>query len=409
MQPLAEVDLPFLPLEDPAFSRDPYSHIAAARKKHPWLAKSNFGYVVHEFTAIRELYGQDDKLRPAYDGIVAQLDAHGTPWGRYMEQQMISLPLEQHRLLRDTFAVKFTPRFANSLRPVMRANINRILDEWVPKGRFDFEEMASYFPISVMFALIGAPFERIADMRWSLETFGLALAMDKGAVPAINEAYVKTEKFVFDLIAERRANPKAGNAYEVLNLLIKTSDGGAISERQLVDMIIFFFVAGYDTSKNVLTFTMHQLMQLPEIYERCAVDIEYCAKVVEEGLRYYNPGTAPRFTSTDFTFRDVLLPKDTMMLFTFSTSGRDPGTFRDPDKFDPERHIDPAKRHAAFGLGRHMCLGQHIARTQLQEAIHQIAQRLPNPRLVGEYGWRPFPGTWGLKGLPITFARANPA
>src|SRR5581483_10629809 len=103
--------------------------IAAARAKHPWIAKSNLGYVIHEFTAIRELYGRDDRLRPAYDGIVQQLEAHGTPWGRYMESQMISLPVEEHRVLRNTFASKFTPRFANSLRPVMRANMNRLLDE----------------------------------------------------------------------------------------------------------------------------------------------------------------------------------------------------------------------------------------------------------------------------------------
>ena len=56
MQALADLDLPHLPMEDPAFGEDPLSYFAEARKKHPWLASSNFGYVVHEFTAIRELY-----------------------------------------------------------------------------------------------------------------------------------------------------------------------------------------------------------------------------------------------------------------------------------------------------------------------------------------------------------------
>lgn len=53
-----------------------------------------------------------------------------------------------------------------------------------------------------------------------------------------------------------------------------------------------------------------------------------------------------------------------------------------------------------------MCLGQYIARAQLQEGLHQIAQRMRKPRLVGEFGWRPYPGTWGLKGLPIEFTPA---
>jgi cytochrome P450 len=53
-----------------------------------------------------------------------------------------------------------------------------------------------------------------------------------------------------------------------------------------------------------------------------------------------------------------------------------------------------------------MCLGQFIARTQLQEGLHLIAQRMTKPKLVGEIGWRPFPGVWGIRGLPITFTPA---
>jgi cytochrome P450 len=105
-------------------------------------------------------------------------------------------------------------------------------------------------------------------------------------------------------------------------------------------------------------------------------------------------------------YRDVLLQKDTMLFFPLSVSGRDPGSFANAGVFDPDRTIDPSKRHIAFGLGKHMCLGQHIARAQLEEAFHQIPQRLKDPELAGTFGWRPFYGTWGLKGLPIRFTPA---
>ena len=70
--------LPHLAMDEPEFGTDPMPRFAEAREVHPWLAKSNFGLVVHEFTAMRELFRMDDKLRPSYDGIVdtyGQLDS----------------------------------------------------------------------------------------------------------------------------------------------------------------------------------------------------------------------------------------------------------------------------------------------------------------------------------------------
>lgn len=407
MQNLAELELPHLPVEDPEFAADPVAFFRDAKKRNPWIAASDIGYWVHDYQAIRDLLSQDDKLRPAYDGIVEMLGAHGTPWGRFTEQQMISLPAEQHAMLRTTFARKFTPRFANQLRPMMQETIKRMLDEWAPKGSFDFEEFASSFPITVMFTLVGAPVEEIEGIRQSLETLGLAFSMDTSRVPEIHAAYDRLEKLVQRIIAERRASPEKGQRGDLLDLLIETSDEGNIPERRLEDLVIFFFVAGYDTSKNVLTYTMRLLLDRPDLYARCAADHDYCRKVLDEGLRLFNPGSVPRFTDEDIVYRDVLLPKDTMLWFTLNVSGRDELAFNDPDTFNPDREIDPMTRPIPFSLGKHMCLGQHIARAQLQEALHQIAQRLKDPKLAGEYGWRPYPGAWGLRGLPIEFTPAD--
>jgi cytochrome P450 len=158
----------------------------------------------------------------------------------------------------------------------------------------------------------------------------------------------------------------------------------------------------------VLTYTMYTLLQHRDIYRRCAEDSSYCQRVIEEALRWFNPGTVPRIVDQDMIYRDVLLPKDTMLFFPLSVSGRDPVAFPGSDDFNPHRSIEADKRHIAFGLGKHMCLGQYIARAQLQEALHQVAQRMREPKLVGEPGWRPFFGTWGLKGLPIEFEPAAP-
>jgi len=407
VQRLEELDLYHLPWSEPSFAADPYPQIEAAREKHPWLAKCDAGYVIFEYQAIRDLLVQDDKFRPSFDGVVEIMGAHGTPWGRFTEEQMIAMPEKEHGLMRTTFAAKFTPRYANQLRPIMRETMERLLREWAPKERIDFEEFASYYPVAVTAQMIGAPLEAIPGLRRSMETMGLGMSMDPTRLPALNEAVVHLETFCEDLIAERRARPRAKDGKgDLLDLLLEASDEGGISHRQLVDLLIFLFVAGYDTSKNVFTYMMHLMMRYPAIYRRCAEDYDYCRKVVEESLRAFNPSSTFRFTNQDFVYRDVLLPKDTMMFFTLNVSGRDPTAFAAPHEFDPERTIDPQRRQLAFGMGKHMCLGQYIARAQLQEGIHLVAKHMRDPQPAGELGWRPFPGVWGIKGLPIAFTPA---
>ncbi len=406
MQALSDLDLVHLSWDDPAFAADPYPYFEAARRKHPWLARCDAGTVVFELQAIRDLLGNDANLRPSFDGIVDIMDARGTPWGRFAEEQMIALPDKEHKLLRETFAAKFTPRYASQLRPIMREIVTQLLDDWAPKRRIDFEEFASYYPVSVMTRMIGAPLAAIPQLRSSMETMGLAFSMDKKRLPALNAAFTHLDGFVRELTRERRANPRQSDDPDLLDMLIEAADDGGISDRHLADLLIFLFVAGYDTSKNVLTYMMHLLMLHQEIYERCARDLDYCRKAVEETLRIFNPSTTFRISTDDIAYRGVLIPKGTMLFFTLNVAGRDPTAFDNPDTFDPEREVEPGRRHVAFGLGIHMCLGQHIARVQLQEGIHHIAQRMKRPEPAGKPGWRPFPGVWGIKGLPIAFEPA---
>ena len=171
-------------------------------------------------------------------------------------------------------------------------------------------------------------------------------------------------------------------------------------------LLIFLFGAGYDTSKNVLTLIMHILLERPADYQRCAEDMEFCRKIIEESLRYRNPASATRVVNEDIDFRGVRFPAETLIMFPWSMSGRDKTAVEDPDVFNPERGAG-SRHHMAFGMGAHICLGQFIARAQIEEGLHLIVQRIKKPRLAGEVAWRPFPGVWGIRGLPIEFEPAG--
>jgi len=116
--------------------------------------------------------------------------------------------------------------------------------------------------------------------------------------------------------------------------------------------------------------------------------------------------TTNRLLVKDIVYRDVLLPAGTSLWFPWSVIARDAEAVDDPDRFDPDRK--QANPHLGFALGAHICLGQFIARATLEEGLHQIAQRIGAPRSPGPRAWRPFPGVWGIAGLPISFEPRAP-
>jgi cytochrome P450 len=401
MQAAAELDLPYLAMDEDSFAADPLPHFEAARAQHPWLARWLYGYVITDYQAMRDLFKEEDKMGAPYGNIAELMGAEGTPWGRFQEQHLLNQSGAPHKRIRDLLAPFFTPRQANLHRPLMRDVISQLLDEWAPKRAFDFEEFASYFPITVMCRLIGASPSVIPSLRSAMEAIGLSTSMDKSLLPAMQEGVVTMEKFVEQLIARRRTEKRETAEPDLLDLLLGTQDRGQLSERELIDLLIFLFVAGYDTSKNMLTLTMRLLVNEPEKYRRCGEDSDYARATVTESFRFLSTASAQRLLKEDIVYRDVLLEKDSVVLFPLSVSTHDRHYAGNPDDFEPER--DQKHPHIGFGLGAHICLGQHIARTQIEEGLHLIAQRLLNPRSPGPMAWRPFPGAWGVRGLPIEF------
>jgi cytochrome P450 len=403
MQGLAELDLPHLPVETAEFAADPFPHFEAARAKHPWLARSDFGFVITEYGAMKDLLA-NDHLRTANDGVVEIMRAGDTDVGRFFATNIFAQQGETHRRLREALAPIFTPRHAHAIRDLVREVIDDLLDDWVPRCSFQFPEFTSWFPISVLSRMIGGPLDAIPKLKSSLETVGLFFSLERNRMPEIEVAYTVLEDFVRGLIDARRARPGPSGEPDLLDMLIGTIAEGQLSEREVVDLLNFLYSGGYDTTSNVLSLIMREMIGRPALYRACADDAELCRKVVEEMLRYCGVSTSSRVAISDVRYRDVLLAQGTMIFVPVSVAGRDRGSFEGPDRFDPDRPIDPEHRHIAFGRGPHVCIGQHIARIMLQEGLQRIAQRIREPQLNGEIEWRPFPGIWGLKRLPITFA-----
>jgi len=230
-----------------------------------------------------------------------------------------------------------------------------------------------------------------------------SLTLDKAKYPAFMESFDLLWDYAGELIAERES-AGANDETALLDALIAAKNAGKLNETELRDMLLVLLIAGYDTSKNMLTLTMYRLLDRPDDWQRCAQDIGFCAKVIEEMLRHSSIATVFRSVVEDFEYQGHVFPRGAMVAFAMPLANRDPQAFPDPMRFDPERKS--ANRHLAFGRGEHICLGQFLARAQLEEGLHLIAQRISHPVLAGDIGWRPFLGAWGLSTLPIRFDAA---
>ena len=399
---ISQLDLMDLPIEDRAFGADPEPWFARAREQHPWLARFSHGYLVHGHHEIRDLMQMDDKLHIATGDVVEIMGATGKPWGDFMSALLISRHGADHKRMRDALKPFFKPRRIAEHVGMIRQVVAALLDEWAPKGHFDFTEFASNFPVAVMFGLIGADLADLPKIKWALEAQGLSYSLDPSLLPELESAHAMMMAFSSDLVAKRRASGEMRD--DLLAELIKAEDGGVLTHQEVCEQLFFLFAAGYDTSKNQLGMTAHLLFQQPELWQRCAESREFCTLAIEEGLRHSSPSSPPRIALEDFVYNGVLIPKGTHLMFLLNISGRDPRTFADPMAYRPGR--ESARHHLAFGKGAHICLGLHLARFQMEEGLHLIAQRLTNPEIAGEVTWRRFPGVWGIESLPIRFTPA---
>jgi len=373
---------------------------AAPAWRSNWLAKFAHGYLVHGHHEIRDLIQMDDKLHLAVGDVVEIMGATGTPWGDFMQNLVIAKHGDEHRRMRDALKPFFKPRQIASHVGLIREVVTKLLDEWAPKGEFDFAQFSAMFPIAVMCGVLGVSSKAVVPLHQAIEDHFSSLTMNPEVKPLFLAAWDVLWGFVDDLVKDREASG-VRDEDALLDTLIAAKNEGRIDETDLRFIILTLFNGGFDTSKNQLSMAMSLLLDRPEMYACCAEDMEFCGKVVRESLRHSSIASPFRQVARDFTYKGHTFRKDETLLMAPGLANRDPSVFAHPEVFDPER--ENGSRHVAFGRGVHLCIGQYLAVAQMQEGLHLIARRLRNPRLVGPREWRPFVGVWGPSSLPIAF------
>jgi pimeloyl-[acyl-carrier protein] synthase len=310
-----------------------------------------------------------------------------------------------HTRLRALVNKAFTPRVVEAMRPHIQDLVDRLLDPVIPTGTMDIiEDLAYPLPVTVICEMLGVPATDQATIRqWSADLARSLDAIGPQADVEVQERGVRARHALAEYfrtqIPERRRQPRT----DLLSALIAAEEqGDRLTERELLAMCVLLFVAGHETTVNLIGNGILALLRHPDELRRLQADPALTPSAVEELLRYDSPvQRTARIPSVDVEIDGHTIRQGTMVVAAIGAANRDPAHFVDPDRLGIGR---PDNRHVSFGFGIHFCLGAPLARLEAQVAIGTLIRRAPHLQQTSEVlQWRESSTLRGLKALSVTW------
>jgi cytochrome P450 len=332
--------------------------------------------------------------------MAAQGITSGPVWDR-AAQSILGLEGETHHRLRRLVSKAFNPRGAERLRTLIVEVITELIDPLAAAGRCDVvTDIARRYPTPIICALLGVP-----RQDWQLfsawaddikKVFDWNVANDG---PAIEAAWAELDAYLEEMLAQRRNNLTD----DLISDLIRAEeDGDRLSRRELVMLASTLLIAGTDTTRNQLAAAVYFLAQHPDQWALLGQHPELAGNAVNELMRYCPIVFAlVRVASEDVYLGGVTIPAGSLVVANIASAHRDPAVYDDPDRLDISRELSSPL--LSFGSGGHYCLGSHLARLELIEALRIITSRMPNPRPSAPARWKQMTGITGPTTLQVEF------
>ena len=391
---------------DPDVFNNPYRAYAAIHEASPVFFWEDYGFWCFARHADVSALLRDRRFGRQITHVMSRAELgwpepkpHLQPFDALERHSILELEPPEHTRLRNLVNRAFVSRRIEKLGPRIAALAHERIDAFAARGSADLvAEFAAPIPVASIADLLGVPGERGSELvGWShrmvaMYQFGANREVEEGAAAAAREL----TDFVRGFARARRGD--LGDDL-ISQLLIAESDGGRLSEDELIATVILLLNAGHEATVQAIGNGVKTMLE-QRIDSRLAFAGESTtASTVEELLRFDPPlHLFTRYALEDLEFAGVRLKTGDRIGLLLGAANRDPARFPHPDAFDNARAPNP---HVSFGAGIHFCVGAPLARLELSVALPILFARLPGLRLADPPCYRDTFHFHGLEALRV--------
>ncbi len=312
---------------------------------------------------------------------------------------LIGLDLPEHSAPRRMVVNEFTVRRINELRPRIQEIVDERVDAMLAAGPgADLAtDLAMQVPANVISELLGVPLDKRDFFQERTQVLARPNSTPEQQLDAADELRV----FMDELVTLKERQPSE----DLLGRLItRNRETGVFDHELLVGMAQLLLIAGHETTSNMIALGAIGLLLRPEAVAALQAEPSLVVSSIEEMLRYYPIfDVMARLARADIEIGGVTIRAGDGVMLSLGSSNRDEAGFADADTFDVRRGN---RHHVSFGYGIHQCLGQNLARMELEIVFSTLLRRIPTLRLAVDVEDLPFRVAASINGvyhLPVTW------
>jgi cytochrome P450 len=328
--------------------------------------------------------------------------AGSAAWHHAIKKTFINMDNPEHDKYRRLFTEDFLIKKVEAKRQVVQGIVDGLIDDMLagPKPVDLVEVLALPVPSMVICDLLGVPYETRDFFHKYAST-----AISRTSTPAETvQATLEMIDFIGELIDQKNASP--GDDM-MSRLVLSQYRTGLLTRDQMAAMFRQMLVAGHETTANMIALGTLALMENPDVLAefRASDDQALIANTVDELLRWLTilHGGRRRVALEDIEIAGKTIAAGEGIVVAHDIANRDPAAFPEPDTLDIHRR---AQHHLAFGYGIHQCLGQPLARVELQVVYSTLFRRIPTMALAAPVRTLRFKDeniAYGVYELPVTW------